>query len=826
MILLLALACVAFDDVPLAPYSAGERSPLAHEGGKRSGYSPLLWEDTNLPAIAPALTLVEGRILAIEGFAYPEPGASLVNLGAFRAECMEEIPRRREPATALRAILEYGAGTEVHLNRVAPGVLIRTEASVLELFIACEMKGEAWRVTGKPSRPPAWIAWSEGGRVRIAPATGTLDLSRMDEAWLLAWWGGTVDFETPLRPAGGGPVRNIWPVYPAKSDLRVGRGVGEWPLLVVLEKRARQVACGAGGWTFDFDGPAGGVTVAPLHGRRWVPREQIARWKDGLPGPAVAQARAWTARLRALPVDVRETMDLAGGVPTLTERFVVEETRDEWGTKPRRWAPLPPMFAVARAQGFPIRPAGREITDWDWLHRLGPLAGVDDADEISYRIDIPQLRDYLEPRAPHTARSDRLDREVDRILAAGPLAAHQWPFGEMGSGLYSPTYFYQPAELVTTLCAVLPHLDEARAAKLRERLRRGPSPFEIAWRGDLRGGAARERYPLDAAPRKSIGGSHFTLQSLYAAWLYAEGAALPGERPGIWARAKEHLEAHFRRAAVEWDYTERLRFTVRHDASPHFTFLTHRVHPASESRYESMNSRLNGLIGYVRLALASGDEAAAARGTCHLARLLALRHAQVHFDQFLVERGVHEPEPLPAALRDPSRRQKSATLLRGHYAGPWLIWTYLWKENRPASDGREGDRIYRMHVNHPVWVGSPNGAGVASSREDVLDSSLVYLGLDLTPELGRFYRDYARDFVELNARRLALLAPTWWMADGPAFFHSEESVAAPEIAWASFLACAHILDWDGATLSRLVDVPQAKVGDLYYLQKLAASLRP
>jgi len=828
------LLCLALgDEVPLAPYSAGEESPVAHEGGKRSAYSPRAWADTTLPQVTPAMTLVEGNILGIEGFVYPEPGSSLSNLGAFRVEGMARQGKLRKPSTALRAVLDYGGGTEVHLNRVCPGVLVRTEASRIELFVRCAVAGEGWRVTGKGSRPPLWVAFSEGGRVRVAEAKGEVPLGKMEEPWLLAWWGGQGGFEIPLRPADGGPSRNIWPVYPAASDLRVGKGIGEWPMLVVLERRAERLAADGDGWSLSFGGPAGRTIVAPLYGRRWVRREEIARWKDGVPAAAAAQARAWTARLRAVPVDVREEMGLEQGVPTVTDRFTVEEIRDAWGTKPRPWAPLPPVFALAWKEGFPVRPAdGGPFEDWGWLHRLGPLGGLDGRREISFRISIPQLESYLadEPKARpgggDAARRlrEKLAAEVDRVLAAGPLAPHQWPFGEMGSGLYFSTYFHNPGETLVTLAWALPHLDDARAAKLRAYLRgefRDSSPFEERWWGDLKGrrGAARERYPLDAQYPRWIGGTTFSLHNLYAAWLYSEAAAEKGEVPGIWARSKEYLEAHLRRAPVEWDYTERVRFPVRHDWGRHFTFLTHRDHPAAESRYESFNSRLSGLIGYVRLARTAGDAAAAERGTCWLARHLALRYAQLHFDRYLVGLGVHDPEPSLGG------RAPSATLLRGHYIGPWLIWTYVWKENKPEGDTHEGDRIYLMHVNHPVWSGGPSGAGVASGREQVLDASVVYAGLDLVPGTGRFYRDYAREFVETAFRRFETLAPTWWMADGPAYFDSEESVAAPEIAWAGFLAAALVLEREGAALSRWVDFPQAKTGDLYYLQKLALAAR-
>ncbi|KKK60201.1 hypothetical protein LCGC14_3026740, partial [marine sediment metagenome] len=95
--LLLAASCAAVDggvEIELAPYSSGEESPLAYAGGYVKGYSPLAWGDTTLPLMTPSLTVLDGRIVAMEGFLHPEPGASVSNLGAFRVAGMSGKPKR------------------------------------------------------------------------------------------------------------------------------------------------------------------------------------------------------------------------------------------------------------------------------------------------------------------------------------------------------------------------------------------------------------------------------------------------------------------------------------------------------------------------------------------------------------------------------------------------------------------------------------------------------------------------------------------------------------------------------------------------------------
>jgi len=822
------------EDVALAPFSPAQPAQL--RGGKSPPYKPDNWEDTRYLEITPAMTLRQGNVMVVEGFVYPEPGSPLCNLGGVRVPGMAGRGKLRGGSTALRAILDYGGGTEVHLNRLCPGLHLQTRARQVDLFTPERLDVQAWRVSGRsPSRAPAYVAFSAGGRIRVAKAVGRIGLDGMDEHWLLAWWGGARAFDVPVRPAGGGPRRNIWPIYPASSDLRVRRGAGEWPVLIVLQRRCRALVAGPTGWRLDFADPAGRIIIAPLYGRRWVKAEAVAKWKNAPDAQAVEQARRWSARLRRVPIDVTESQELRDGLATVTETFTYERIDDDWRTPGRLWAAIPPMFALARAKGFGIdRPAGKPIADWNWLGRLGPLAGVEGAGQVTYRIHVKALDDYLRPPGDPAPRRHEPDKsrllrrqlrdEVAEILRAGRMAPHMWTFGEMSAAYYTSTYFHNPPEMFVTLLWALPHLDTDQAAATRAYLRNrfsDQSPFSLPYwdKASSRKGARRERFGQDAQARHWVGGANFTLQSIYAAWLYADRVAGEADRPAIWAAAKTCLDRHRRRARVEWDYTERIRFPVR--GTRLGWHMTHGNHPSVETRYESFNSRINGLVGYVRLARLAGDRRAEQAGVCWLARALALRYAQLHFDQYLIDLGVHEPEALPSNGGAPP---PSTTLMRGCYIGPRLAWTYIWKENQPAAARGVGARVFFFHVNHPVWSTSRGSGGVAGGR-DVIDTAVFFVGLDLTPASARFYADYCGDFVRSAFRRLERTAPTWHMADGPTYWSSEEVVGPPEVAWACLLTKAMVLKARGEELYGLVDFPQARFGDLYYIQKLAVALR-
>lgn len=828
-------------DVPLAEYKVG-RPCTEIKGGHVPPRKPMKWADQRYLEVAPAMTLEHGNVLTID-MVPRDPADAPCNLGAFLFPGMQReskfvvtedplyvvrIPEDKQykvlpGATPLRAIFEYKDGSRVHLNRITPGLMLETKADSLPLFVKNDMLQCPYRVKPNVSTPPAFVAFSKRRRIEIMKAEGEIPLRDMDQPWLIAWWDGKAKFDIPLRPQGGGPHRNIWPIYPAGSNLLVKQGAGEWPMLIVLERRCRSIQASDDEWNFRFPGPAGRVIIAPLFGRRWLKADEIAKWRDGIPRDVVRHASEWAQRLRCIPTDVKESVAIVRGRPVTTEQFTYDIISDDWRTRPRYWAPLPPVIALAREMGLAVESAGRgRIEDWDWLHRLGPVAGVDNSTTISFTINS----NFEECLQPETIKPDpriddpdykqlrnQLRTEVGRIIEVNDhMAPHHWIFGEMHAP-FDACYFYMPGELFTTLSWTLPFLEPEQAGKLRAYMRdefKRFSPFiDHKW-GALsqRGGVPRERYPAESqfhSWRQAVG---FNLHNIYGAWAYAHNAAAKNELPDIIRQAKAYLQQLIDFEPFEWDYTMGVRTPAKWGGLYGLNWEV-----AGDSRHGSVNGRLNGMIGFIRLARMAGDREAEELGSGLLVRLMALRLAQICFDQFHIDKGVYEPQPFPAHMQDPARRIQSQQLLSGYRVMPEVFWTFVWKQNEPWSKWQVGDMVFYGYVREPVYM---------AGRIKV---PLYFLGLDLTPEVGRFYHAYAKDYAELGMKYIQTVAPTWYNAQGIVNWGSEDSVTSPEVSWGIYMSRAFILGAPGPDLARYVDFPQAKFGDMYYLQKLTAALR-
>lgn len=115
--------------------------------------------------------------------------------------------------------------------------------------------------------------------------------------------------------------------------------------------------------------------------------------------------------------------------------------------------------------------------------------------------------------------------------------------------------------------------------------------------------------------------------------------------------------------------------------------------------------------------------------------------------------------------------------------------------------------------------------------------------IDLSPEMGRFLADHAKEQVAAFVDRKEKFVPLWFIARGPGHVgladpeylkgrkaeagqtQDEISSAPPYATGPIFFAKAMVLGEDPAVLRTYLDVPQCRVGDLECLEKLSALLR-
>jgi hypothetical protein len=105
------------------------------------------------------------------------------------------------------------------------------------------------------------------------------------------------------------------------------------------------------------------------------------------------------------------------------------------------------------------------------------------------------------------------------------------------------------------------------------------------------------------------------------------------------------------------------------------------------------------------------------------------------------------------------------------------------------------------------------------------DAPYVYF-YDLTPEVGQFLQDHASEPVGACVKYVNWWNPGIWSNKGDRLFpQGEYFIIEPWIPWVNFLAQATAVQLPPEELAHQLGETRATLGDLYYIQRLALTLR-
>ena len=285
----------------------------------------------------------------------------------------------------------------VYKSELTPAILIQSKLASVTLFDQMATFG----LDG-----PTQAAYVAGGAVKIV-GRGQVQ-GTPEESWLLVWFTGGSGWDKIKHSAYA--QNNV------KDDKTYGLNV---PMLVSLQHKPAAIELGPAGLKLTFAQEAGLVAVMPLMGVNRPQLSVTAGWAQGLPADVLKQARDWNARLKNIPVQVRESysIDDAKGVVSLIHDFDFVAVKDDWNTAGATDAPVAPAIALAAKYGFPVTFSAATV-DTGCPTYFGPLWVVPNAKSI--RIEVPGVLDLItKVQVPNVARdqdADLLDG-IDQRLA-------------------------------------------------------------------------------------------------------------------------------------------------------------------------------------------------------------------------------------------------------------------------------------------------------------------------------------------------------------------------------------------------------------------------
>lgn len=701
-------------------------------------------------------------------------------------------------------------------------------------------KKELWR-------PAHFALKNDKGEISIARRSSEAHIEELDiplegagKGWLLFWHGAQ---QTLLA--------HRLPVCTEVGDPRHGRPVNAYwadcPFLVVFEKAPERISAPVeeGGVRIGFGEPFGHIAVLPLFGDYYPDEKETEQWKDGLPAEVEAACDFWAKRIRAFPVKVEEIYEYDEQTDTavIKNKFEYEAFGENSG---EFFAPIPPMLVTAQKYGFPIE-FSAPLSETSCLTPYGMYCGISGAQEAEWRIkDMGKYIDQIRVPGPATGGEEEtfelLEREAEKTLEAGMLAPGLFATHR---GAYLRDLWSGPSETMFYLSEASEFLPE-----LKDKL--------LAYCGEQ-----DEMFPADApavlppnfGARREWGGA--SVDSAYFAERLTEvqNANRGGEGKqsgggfesglfeflynGCLPRTHYNIAAYMARGG-KFDLEERwndpengmkngLDYWLAHsdwaslgwfqwDRNWGTEVLTRNPSDWDYGRggMADMNNWFAGILGHTRLAALAGDDEAEIQGRCLFAKAAALQFAARVFTRYYYDNAIFE---LPLGRQILRGDQKYTLGDDWHCVMFEKISNFIsagypvrevWKE--PQDDTRMPAAMNEFGIAVGDTGGAARGKGALIAMYDV------------TPELGRFLKDFLQPECGRYFLQMTRQQPDWFVMHNDAVYGTEESGLMPQNAHGLFMCLAWILDGAPEDLEFYADIPIMQRGDYFYMQKLCEAL--
>ena len=691
----------------------------------------------------------------------------------------------------------------VCVSRLCPGLLVRSNRNRMIFFGGI--------------RPPSRFAFHDGKNAivrRMEEGNGSIDISTMKEPWLLCWFGEKSTFLSN---------RSIKPSY-RKEKAAKGDVLGEYfqadmPILFLFQRPPRAISSRNSGLTFEL-APAKGkedlgykVIVIPLFGEYFPAVTETSGWDKGVPEDVVGKCRWWNEHLDQYPTGVAETYRYDEETDTITiqEEFEYEKFRE--GAK-GHYAPIPPMAAIAHKYGFPIRfsdpaVATGVLTSW------GPCKAIED--KKVYAWSIAGIGKYVLERPvvnskttepPHL--NSEMEKAVSDVVKAGHLAPYI-PLNEdcAGREFMDHPEWSCPGDGLFHMARCYPLVSDTLKNGIREWMRRERKayPPENVIQLNYAEGARRESYPVvnkqyfrhqkTEEARRSLHRLKRIVPVEGITALSAYGVCVNDKQADLNA-----VDAVLRPYLKQTDWASMGFFTW----VPKYHGPWRAPHIHGKGSVMEVNILFNALVGYTRLARKAGRRDREQMGWGLFGKTAALRFAMGKYKDYLYDSGLQDFPKQPdiwLAKHKPWAKDGQP------YFRDVTLFTDSWK-----------DRL--DDVRQIAWMDELGT--FFNETSNMGDTSILLPFRDLTPELGRFLHDHLRPEARAYVKRVEKFIPEWYIKLCYVYLGSEDWALYIGDSHQIFMAKAWVLGEDGPSLEKYLDIPWLKVGDFFYMDKLAATM--
>jgi len=553
------------------------------------------------------------------------------------------------------------------------------------------------------------------------------------------------------------------------------------PLLLVFSEPNVTMRSGRS-LEFDLGKNDSKMAIMPLYGIEKLEADHsISKWATGLPAKVSERCDFWAQRLANYPATARESYSYDPAEDKITTCQKVEFTKLRAGGV--TCVPVPPVVALAKLSGMPIV-FDKERTDTNYRTAFGPYWVIDGAEQYNWTVKgVGKYVDTPPPPGLSNKQSKpvetELEAEIDKMLAENYLAP--WIYETRRFGPMGNVYWRMPSETAYYLGQVMPVLDKEHQQRVREYLEQYYKQFPFLETVSLPTfkGPRRERYNPGNDQYYANKGAPDRITFAVVRGLQAYYSAVD-QRPcdEVWQKVQLLMAESLR--GCEWATGG---WCV--DKSPEPIPPSKRVITTDlELPTKITNRHLSNLIATIRLARKCGqaDSPAVDMAWGRVAREFAYRLALAKYPYWLC------PPGGPTPFDEPN-----------------------WNAHSGANAVRT---MNQFEVN--CW----------DHTQDWRWSAYVAY-LEMTPEVGRFLCDFAKEESVAFLKAVDRTWPQWWLANMTSEIGNDSSsgLVQPVNTYSLYMANAWIRRLEPHILARQADVSWTARGDLFYLHKLAETIK-
>lgn len=713
---------------------------------------------------------------------------------------------------------------KIWVSRLSPAVLIQNLNNSLRLFsgnlngatfVPSQWAPYPLQVTNRTPSPsyPKYVAFFSGGviQVRQIPTSSSvaLNLPALDNNWILVWYGDNSHFVDLKLPLGYAPEAGwLFSLYTIDMGYQA-----DAPILVRFQNNPTGIKQSSeGGIDLTFSGNSGYTLIMPLLGREYPASSSTESWGSNstLASDILAKINFWVTgnRLCSYPASVFETYaynsasDTAGITDNISYLNVCPG-----GSTTSGFATIPPALSLARDSfGTNFNITGTLVNS-SYPTEFGPIWGIDNTN--SYTWSITGLKKYTDSNrilgnnpVPEELIQE-LATEIDGITRDGHYKP--WLFiNNQPRSLAARVYFANPADIISSLAEIAPVVPEPQKTNLINYFKNEKNNYSPETVFNLPNNIGTQREPFadpdynrfyNNFPSNTLLLKRVPLYNFFALSRYYDLTKDP-ILSSVTSAAKTVLNADM--AEQDWA-----------------TASWFKGFKQNRSSVVAANRHLVGMIGYVKLMKAAGDQTESL-GRSLLVKAIVNRLAMVKYPRYLYTANIVN---LPAQAN--WMLQYSTASQVG----------YLFNSNWTSGN----DDVLQVAIQDQFGTYLADGTGYFIPGTPPWDSTNdnwftfsqngLAAYLDLVPEAFRILIDYAKSDFEIYLNKYTAMYPNWFQSFSEGVLGMEHDLSYPTDAFQLFMAKKFIQNESPENLRKYRSISYLDSGDFFYMQKLAETIK-